>query len=47
MAKILVIDDERSIRNTIKEILEYEKHQVLSAVDGSEGLDLIEQTISM
>lgn len=45
MAKILVIDDERSIRNTIKEILEYEKHQVLSAVDGSEGLDLMEQTI--
>lgn len=44
MAKILVIDDERSIRNTIKEILEYEKHQVLSAVDGSEGLSLLEQT---
>ena len=44
MAKILVIDDERSIRNTIKEILEYEKYQVLAAVDGSEGLELIEQT---
>jgi len=44
MAKILVIDDERSIRNTIKEILEYEKHQVLLAVDGSEGLSLMEQT---
>lgn len=44
MAKILVIDDERSIRNTIKEILEYEKHQVLAAVDGSEGLSLLEQT---
>jgi len=44
MAKVLVIDDERSIRNTIKEILEYEKHQVLSAVDGSEGLSLMEQT---
>ncbi|NOR87935.1 MAG: response regulator [Bacteroidales bacterium] len=44
MPKILIIDDERSIRNTIKEILEYEKHQVLSAVDGSEGLLLMEQT---
>lgn len=44
MAKILVIDDERSIRNTIKEILEYENHQVLSAVDGSEGLSLMEQS---
>jgi len=44
MGKILVIDDERSIRNTIKDILEYEKHQVMLAVDGSEGLELIEQT---
>lgn len=44
MGKILVIDDERSIRNTIKEILEYEKHQVLLAVDGKEGLQLIEQS---
>lgn len=44
MGKILVIDDERSIRNTIKEILEYEKHQVMLAVDGREGLQLIEQT---
>ncbi|OYT16691.1 MAG: response regulator [Bacteroidetes bacterium 4572_77] len=44
MAKILIIDDERSIRNTIKEILEYEKHQVLAAVDGREGLDLLAQT---
>ncbi len=44
MAKILVIDDERSIRNTIKEILEYEKYQVLAAVDGREGLELIQQT---
>jgi len=44
MAKILIIDDERSIRNTIKEILEYEKYQVLAAVDGREGLELIQQT---
>ena len=44
MAKILVIDDERSIRNTIKEILEYEKYQVLAAVDGREGLELMAQT---
>ena len=28
MAKILVIDDEKSIRDTLKEILEYENHQV-------------------
>lgn len=28
MSKILVIDDERAIRNTLKDILEYEKYQV-------------------
>ncbi len=44
MPKVLIIDDERSIRNTIKEILEYEKYQVLTAVDGKEGLELIQQT---
>ena len=26
MSKILIIDDERSIRNTLKDILEFEKH---------------------
>lgn len=44
MAKILVIDDERSIRNTIKEILEFEKYEVSLAADGFEGIALIEQT---
>ncbi len=39
MAKILVIDDERSIRNTLKEVLEYESHQVEVAADGLEGLE--------
>ena len=28
MAKILIIDDEKSIRKTLREILEYEKYQV-------------------
>ena len=37
---ILVIDDERSIRSSIKEILEYEKYKVLEAEDGSAGLRL-------
>ena len=40
MAKILVIDDEKSIRNTLKDILEYEKHTVTDAADGVEGLNL-------
>lgn len=38
---ILVIDDERSIRNTLKEILEYEKHTVKSAESGAEALELV------
>lgn len=38
--KLLVIDDERSIRNTLKEILEYEGHTVDTAEDGKAGLDM-------
>jgi DNA-binding NtrC family response regulator len=41
MPKILVIDDERSIRNTLREILEYEKFEVDDAGTGQEGLDMI------
>ena len=41
MAKILIVDDERAIRNTLKEILEYENHQVDEAVDGAEGWEKI------
>ena len=44
MAKILVIDDERSIRNAIKEILEFEKYEVTLASDGFEGISMIEQS---
>ncbi|MFZ0282031.1 MAG: sigma-54 dependent transcriptional regulator [Bacteroidales bacterium] len=39
MSKILVIDDERAIRNTLKEVLEYEKHEVDLAEDGPSGLE--------
>lgn len=39
MAKILIIDDERSIRNTLKDILEFEKHQVGLAENGRVGLE--------
>jgi len=41
MTKILVIDDERPIRSTLKEILEFEKFTVETAEDGKVGLDLI------
>ncbi len=40
MAKILVIDDEKSIRNTLKDILEAEEHEVVTAEDGIGGLEL-------
>ncbi len=39
MAKILVIDDQKSIRNTLKDILEYEGHEVVVAEDGLDGLE--------
>lgn len=38
MAKILIVDDDRSIRNTLKNILEFEKYQVDEANDGFECL---------
>lgn len=40
MAKILVIDDERAIRNTLKEILEFEGYTVEVAENGRIGLEL-------
>jgi two-component system, NtrC family, nitrogen regulation response regulator NtrX len=40
MSKILVIDDERAIRNTLKEVLEYEKHEVDLAEDGPSGIEM-------
>ncbi len=38
MASILIIDDERSIRNVLKDILGNEGYQVEEAADGEEGL---------
>ncbi len=39
MAKILVIDDERSIRSTLKDILEFEGYVVEVAENGKQGLE--------
>jgi len=44
MAKILIIDDERAIRNTLKEILEFENYQVEVAENGKQGLDMATAT---
>ncbi|MBD8490313.1 sigma-54-dependent Fis family transcriptional regulator [Echinicola sp. CAU 1574] len=42
MPKILIIDDEKVIRSTLKEILEYENYDIHEAQDGAEGLKMIE-----
>ncbi len=42
MAKILIIDDERAIRNTLKDILSFENHSVDLAEDGLAGIKLTE-----
>src|SRR5687767_10928818 len=44
MPKILIIDDERGIRSTLKEILEYENYAVDQAEDGEKGLELMSKT---
>ena len=36
--KILIVDDEKAICNTLKEILQYEKYEVDIANDGEEGI---------
>lgn len=41
MPRILIIDDERAIRSTLREILEYESYQVDDAVDGPTGLEFV------
>jgi len=41
MPKILVIDDERAIRNSLKEILEYEKYAVDLSENANRALELV------
>ncbi|MFP4041310.1 MAG: sigma-54-dependent transcriptional regulator [Bacteroidales bacterium] len=43
MAKILAIDDEKTIRESLKEILEYENHEVELSADGEEGVELFKE----
>lgn len=40
MSQILIIDDERSIRKTLKEILSFEGYEVEEARDGEEGIHM-------
>ncbi len=43
MSKILIVDDERSIRNALKEVLEYEKYDIDLAEDGEKALHLVQE----
>ena len=38
--KILIVDDEKSIRFALKDIIEFEGHEVALAADGKEGLEM-------
>ena len=43
MPKVLIVDDEKSIRATLKDILEFEKYEVDEAVDGLDCIVKIKQ----
>lgn len=41
--RILLVDDEQLVRRTLKLLLGFEKHTVVEAGDGAEGLELFRQ----
>ncbi|MFQ5799208.1 MAG: response regulator, partial [Bacteroidota bacterium] len=43
MSTILVIDDDESIRRTLQKVLTKENYTVLTAANGGEGIQLVEQ----
>ena len=43
MARILIVDDESSIQDALRQLFEYEGHQVTMAGDGPEALDAFEK----
>jgi len=47
MAHILIIDDERAIRNTLGDILVNEKYQVDTAEDGEIALEKIQEWMAL
>ena len=44
MEKILVIDDERAIRSTLRDILEYEKYHIDEAENGKQAIKMAQET---
>jgi two-component system, sensor histidine kinase and response regulator len=45
MAKILIIEDEKSLRENASEILSFEGHDVFQAENGLQGLDLLNEIL--
>lgn len=45
MAKILVVDDEQAIRDTLSEILSYENYKTDMASDGKEAIEMLKNNI--
>lgn len=43
MTTVLIIDDERPIRSSLRDILEYEDYKVLDADNGAEGLNILKK----
>lgn len=43
MATILIIDDERPVRNSLRDILEYESYKVLDTDNGADGLNILKK----
>ena len=43
--KILLVDDELNLRETIKELLTYQNYEVKTASNGQEALNLLEYWI--
>ena len=44
MAKILIVDDDKALRQAMAQILQEEGYEILVAADGSQGLKLINET---
>lgn len=43
MATVLIIDDERPIRSSLRDILEYEDYKVLDVDNGADGLEILKK----
>ena len=41
--KVLIVDDEEDIRNTVKDILEKEGYKIKTAINGDDALDKIKE----